>query len=281
MAPPRKGEWARRNAVPYSGYKVWGTGINPVHMRYGGPPLRMDPLNLREGEITPPDEAVPQELIPTETWGYQPEDSMYTGVTYDDRPAWDVAPEDSVIRASSQGQPPVNATGAAKSLFRAIKGGAFPWYIYRDGMKELPSETVNEGWLNKPKGQPADAKPSDPSQYEMQTSMEQRYRTRVNDHAVARGADDPRAPIDSRVVGQRIKVYSGELRHYDMFPFQQDDIPRPFYYRTAGTGPPDYLKANETYDISPIRRVPPPDPSLGEEETQLGYGYTQEDQFYA
>jgi hypothetical protein len=279
--PPRKGEWARSRAVPYSGYRVWGTGINDIHMRYGGPPLRMDPLSMREGEITPPHESVPQQLIPAETWGYQPEDSLYTGVQYDDRPAYDVSPEDSLVRHSSQGQPPWNASGAAKSLFRALKGGAFPWYIYRDGMKQIPNETVSEGWENKPQGQPANSKPSDPSQYEMQTSMQQRYRTRNNDHAVARGADNPRTGIESRVIGQRLKVYSGKERHYDMFPFQQDEIPRPFYYRTAGTGREEDMTPNTMYDIAPIQRTPPPDPSLGESDTDLSFGYTQEDQFYA
>jgi hypothetical protein len=115
----------------------------------------------------------------------------------------------------------------------------------------------------------------------MQTSMQQRYQTRVNDHAVARGADGPRAGIESRVIGQRLKVYSGGERHYDMLPREQDDMPRPFYYRTAGTGDPANMAPNAMWEIDPIQRVTPPDPYLGADETDLGYGYTSEDSFYA
>jgi hypothetical protein len=114
--------------------------------------------------------------------------------------------------------------------------------------------------------------------------MVQRYRDRNNDHAVSRGTDHPRFAISSRVTGQKLKFFSGEERHYDMFPFQQEEIHRPFWYRTAGTGWPWQMRANELDQRVPIQRTPPSDPALGAQETSLAttdYGYTGEDGFYA
>jgi|SRR5215510_15444776 len=291
MALPQKGAWARRYSQPYTGALAWGTGINLVHGQYGSEPLRLRPIPPWQGDVShvgraehqAPAEAVPQAYIPAELFGYTLEDSTYTDLERDDRPGWDVLPEDNPSRRTSEGQPPWNATGASKERFRAVKGGAYSIWQYVNGMKQPPAitETVSEGWRNKPKGSPANAKPSDPSQYEIQTSMMQRYQTRNNRLAVNRGTDPARAPIGSRVVGQKLKVYSGERRHYDMFPFQQDEIPRPFYYRTAGTGRQEWLEANEQYDIAAIERTPPQDPYIGEPETSIGYGYTSEDYFYA
>jgi hypothetical protein len=170
----------------------------------------------------------------------------------------------------------------AKTRIRSIFDGARKAnYKMADS---LPSETVSEGWLNKAKdGKLADARTSDPSQYEIQTSMTQRYQTRVNNAAVARGTDNERASIESRTAPQKVKHFSGEERHYDMFPAQQTEILRPFLYRKAGTGPEQYLEPNEMYVATAIQRVPPPDPSLGVTETDssLDYGYTDEDYFYA
>ena len=281
MALPQKGAWARRYQQPYSGASVWGTGISNVHSQYGSPPTRQLGIRPRQGEISVPAEAVPEALHPKMLWGYQLEDSLYSDLIVDDRPAWDVPPEDSPARYSAGLQPPVNAGGGYKNRFRAMKGGAYSLWQYVNGMKEIPSETVTEGWRNKPKGSPADAKPSDPGQYEMQTSMQQRYRNRNNDASVRRGTDEPREIIASRVIGQRLKVYSGERRHYDMFPFQQDEIPRPFYYRTAGTGRVEDMEPNEQWTIDAVERTPPPDPYIGQSDQSFDYGYTTEDNFYA
>jgi hypothetical protein len=283
MAPPYKGAWLRRQQLPQSSAAVWGTGINPVHSQYGGPAVRMYPIRQRHGEITPAAESVPEVLYGPELWGYQPEDSspFLVGITYDDRPAWDVESPDNPSRYSTDGMPPLNASGAVKALFRSVKGGAFR---YRQKLADsLPSETVSEGWLNKATGKVAEAKPSDPSQYEIQTSMAQRFLTQDNRRALMRETDDPREPIESRVQPMIVKQYSEGERHYDMFPKRQDDMPRPFYYRTAGTGPQDYMKENEMWSIDPVRRVPPEDPSLGvsEVDTQETYGYTGEDYLYA
>src|ERR1041385_2124974 len=219
MALPQKGAWARRYQQPYSGASVWGTGIHGIHSVYGSPPSRLQGIRPLQGQITVPADAVPEQLQPKQLWGYQLEDSLYSDLTVDGRPPWNRPPEDSPAQFMSDQIPPMNASGGFNNKFRAIKGGAFTIWQYVNGMKLQPSETVSEGWRNKPKGSPADAKPSDPKQYEMQTSVQQRYRNRNNQHAVARGADEPRADIASRVIGQRLKVYSGGLRHYDMFPY--------------------------------------------------------------
>jgi hypothetical protein len=293
MAAPMKGIFVQRFAQPYSGAGVWGTGINDVHMFYGSPPARLIPINPMENlpgeqhDITPPHEAVPQREPPGYQWGYVPEDSTYTTLDTDNRVTWGVSTEDSPVRFSSQGQPPLNATGAAKNRFRDTLGGAYqtwrgklPRADYR-----IPNETVNEGWLNKPNfGPVAMAKPSDPIQYEVQTSMEQRFQIRDNRASLARGTDEPREPIASRVQPQRSPVYSTGQRLYDMFPRQQHpDTEREFYYRTAGTGVPDWMETNEQWDINAVERTPPPDPYVGTPDTssQLQFGYSEEDYFYA
>lgn len=160
----------------------------------------------------------------------------------------------------------------------------------RGTSSEIPTETVSEGWINKAAtgfdmGEAPDdyVLTSDPSQYEIQTSMTQRHKQMVNDRAVARGTDEERTSIASRIAPMKLKVYSGEERHYDMFPYQIDDIPRPFYFRTAGTGPQEYMETNDQWIRTPLQRTPPPDPSMGVPETRLSeaeFGYSSEDQGY-
>lgn len=279
------GAWYRDNVVsqeiPYVGPRVWGTGINPVHMEYGeGDPLRISGRDSTEQPERSQPNASPQEGEPYGHWGYQPEDSGYTGVYQDARPLWNE--ETPQFRNQTHGHPPYTATSPGfLSRFRARKDGAHR-FLQKMG-PHLPSETVSEGWLNKPKGKIANARVSDPSQYEMQTSMRQRYETRNNTAATSRGTDDPRATIGSRVVGQKLKVYSGEERHADMMPVEQNIVLREFHYRTAGTGNPAMMHANAMNIVSPVQRVPPEDPAMGVPETDLpnDFGYTSEDYFYA
>lgn len=161
----------------------------------------------------------------------------------------------------------------------------------RGTSSELPTETVNQGWLNKPASGmeegiiPDDnVMPSDPAQYERNTSMQQRHQVLNNNRAMLRGADEERTSIPSRIAPMKLKVYSGEERHYDMFPYQIDDIPRPFRYRSAGTGPQGYLETNEQQQRNAMQRTPPPDPSMGTPDTELSditeYGYSGEDMGY-
>jgi|SRR5215472_8283412 len=285
------GLWKRRY-VNYSGAQVWGTGVNQIHYYYGSQPDRVQATRLREGEVTPAWESIPETLQGKELWGYQSEDSSYTGVQYDDRPNWGDCTYDEKVRSDTGNQPSWAAPGSVNETFRSRFGGAFRTFrgqmTSSEGMLAVgyvvPSETVSEGWLNKPQGTPANSKPSDDKQLIVQTSMTQRYRARNNRAAVARGTDDPRTDIQSKVTGQRIKVYSGGERHYDMLPKEQETILRPFWYRTAGTGRQGDMIPNTMYSISAIERIPPPDPSMGTAETDLGseYGYSTEDgQYYA
>jgi hypothetical protein len=278
MARPYTGQWARRNAVPFATTQVWGTGINPVHAEYGqGHPLRVSGRN--EDAHTPPWEAVPDEITMRERWGYTCDDTDYTGqyINYDGRPAVGTSTPD--FRNTARNMPSVDASGGYKNRFRSLLDGARRLNDNRP--ESYPSETVSEGWRNKAHGVLADAETSDPSQYEMQTSMTQRYQRRNNQNAVIRGTDEPREPIDSRVAGQKLKVYSGGERHEDMFPQQQDDYPRAFYYRTAGTGDPNEMEPNEMYVSEPLQRTVPDDPSLGDIDVSVPGGYTAEDHFYA
>jgi hypothetical protein len=284
MAAPISGTFYQRYVVPPDSNTVWGTGINPVHELYGSAPR--PGVSQLEGTVTPPFEGVAQDLVPEEFWGYTAEDFQGAGYfVRDDRPGWDVAPEDSVNRQSTEGHPSWNATGAAKTRFRSAMDGAFSKFrgkLPRANF-QIPDETVSEGWVNKATGpRPANAVVSDPSQYEMQTSMTQRYRARNNNLAVLRSTDDARAHINSRVTNPIVKVYSQGDRDYDMFPRQQHaTYERDFYYRTAGTGVQGEMTANEMWDQSAIERTPPSDPYIGPQDSSMIYGYTSEDNFYA
>ena len=292
MAAPMKGIWAARFGQPYTGAGVWGTGINDVHAYYGSPAARGIPIHPIEGlpqeirEVTPPHEGTSSSTGRDYSFSYAPEGTAITTLEPDDRVPWDIETPDSPVRFSTQGQPPYDASGARKNRFRDTLGGAYTFWRGKlpRATYQIPTETVNEGWLNKPNfGPVARAKPSDPAQYEMQTSMAQRFQTRANGAAIARGTDEAREPIESRVVPQRSPVYSTGERTYDMFPKQQspDSLQRDFYYRTAGTGVPSWMEANETYDIDAIERTPPPDPYVGNPDFSGQYGYSPEDFFYA
>lgn len=292
MALPFTGAFARRYAQPYSGHLVWGTGINSVHYYYGSPAVRLQPTRPLEGrpqdagplaETSQPWEAIPEEIVPANKWGYQPEDIPTNYLYYGVRPDWGVPPQDSPVRFASDDFPPWPAPGRVNSAFRATAAGAHR--IYQKHFVNPPTETVSEGWLNKSvSGNVAVANPSDPDQYERQTSMQQRFARRVNDASVNRATDEPRSGIDSRVQPQIAKAYSRGEREYDMFPYQQTPTrERAFYYRTAGTGYAEWMEPNEAWDINAVERTPPPDPYIGrfDSGSQDQYGYADEDYFYA
>jgi hypothetical protein len=180
-------------------------------------------------------------------------------------------------------------SGRAKNILRSLRAG--PRDNDSEVSNQIPTETVSEGWLNKPASGMGEGEipddmvlTSDPSQYERNTSMQQRHKTMNNDRAVMRGADDSRTPIASRIAPMKLKVYSGQERHYDMFPYQMDDMPRPFWSRTFGTGPQAYMETNEQWLRTALQRTPPADPSQGTPDLELSeeaqYGYAGEDQGY-
>lgn len=276
---PYTGGLRRSFQIPYAGAEVWGTGINPIHEYYGSDPVRLTPVPGERGEHIPAAQSVSQQIVSPELWGYQPEDSRATGVDYDGRPTWNEQPP--AYRGDANDHPSYDAPGRVREAFRAMRGGAHR--LRQKNVDAQPSETVTEGWRNKPKGSPADSDPAANSQVFIQTSQTQRYETRDNDAAVIRATDGARAPISSRVTGQKQKIYSGGRRHYDMTPREQSPMLRAFSYRTAGTGPVRYLAPNAMRVPSAVQRTPPPDPGMGTPENELTaeYGYTPEDVYYA
>lgn len=254
---------------------------------------------------------IPQEL----TWGYPvdyapesfgsgAESSMNAGDTgagvtiyLDDRPHWGEEVATEKLRTDASTMSPWGTPGGV--WMRALREGSARYRTapdevlpgegdpYRPISAEQadsnPTETVSEGWENKVTSFVADANPSDPKQYEVQTSMRQRYLRRNNRRATMRATDDDRWEISSRVMAMVKRVYSEGERNYDMFPFQIDQIDRPFKYRTAGVGRADWMTTNEFAPTSPIRRTPPPDPADGVAEVggqPEQYGYTAEDMSY-
>lgn len=317
MGRAYRGPYARPSTVdvPYATAAVWGTGWNPIHQYYGeGPPLRVigrsgaigsspvggssqDPRS--RGYQDPANSAGldPPEMV---TWGYEVDygvDSFGSGANaspwktapatdeyMDDRPAWnDPTQQDNIRRTSSM--TPWNRTGEA---LRAFRGGARRVRLNSsqpytaEPSNGRPNESVSEGWLNKATSFVADAEPSADEQVFVQTSMRQRYGVRNNNRATARGTDGDRAQINSRVMPMVEKVYSTGERLYDMFPYQADEIIRPFRYRTAATGRQRWMEANYVTAWNPIQRTPPAEPALGVPEVSAAddYGYTQEDTMY-
>ena len=277
------GAWKNQTRNTYQGAKVWGTGIHPIHaVRDDGTGRVLDPANTYEPG---PDD-------PGIDYGYCMED-LQPGVnpTYTEaHPNWG----DETPRATTRGYPrwgmdgaiypldPVGAPPMGTGLLTMQNGGA----IRGDRPMQIPNETVTEGWRDKVQAQtyPADANPSDDSQYTMQTSMQQRYQARNNATASSRGTDDAREPIQSRVASMKSFHPSEGERHYDMYPREQDYILRPFVNRTAGTPPAEWLDGQEMYVSDGIQRQPPSDPYMGQNAADMvtdNYGYTGEDLSYA
>jgi hypothetical protein len=309
--------------VPYVDARRWGTGVNPVHAYrgYTGRPqnskLNANELGVPEGvhpaSIGDTETGFVEYGAP---WGYSTEDiaglDVYSAAAVDGVPITDDGswPEWEGSVQTGQSTPmnranvkrgqyhPWGIGQRAKTMLHSLRAGAYDddrWVS-----NQIPTETVSEGWVNKSASgmdegtYPDDfTQPPDDSQLWVQTSEVQRTKQKVNDRAVMRGTDDARTPISSRLAPMKLKVYSGQepfvpnqpdtYRAYDMFPRQIDDMPRPFYYRTAGTGPQGYLGTNDQFNRQGLQRTPPPDPSMGIPDTQLSddeYGYSTEDTGY-
>lgn len=296
MGLPFTGAFARANQVPleYTGAAKWGNGVNPIHQYYGGPGRYTVGRSVIPNELdqrTPPAEAASDETAPD--WGVIPddfagldvvanEDYATIGVPYysDDWPSWTEGIEDGT---RAQVTPHWPSWGHSGAFVRSRIQGPYEPDMYNKSW-QTPGETVSEGWINKATGAVSYSHPSADSQIFVQTSDVQRFRELDNNRAQMRGTDGPRTSVPSRVAGKIVKMYSGEERHYDMFPRQLDDMPRPFWYRTAGTGPNTYLSTNDFRLVSPLQRTPAPDPSMGIVDSTLGntedYGYTDDDWSY-
>lgn len=274
-----------QQAQSQSGAAKWGTGINPVHaIETMGEPLRSSEVNTGYGPGAP-HEDVPFELTDTsgsvfdeeyenQEWGYGPTTATDQRVRLgtDATMARQKTPSDY----PSPGYAPNG--GIMGGIIRRIRIGDNR-SVNKLGFK---NETVSEGWENKEVGTVSNAETSDPAQYERQTSMQQRDQIRVGSQNPNTGtASEYTAPIGSErpTWGKRIKPWSGGQRHYDMFPFQADTLIRGFLYRSAGTGAPEWMNANEAYlyQQEPLQRQPVPDPYGGNPVPTPGNVYQEEE----
>lgn len=303
----------------YTGAAKWGTGINPVHsiltegdsLRAMDPKLVFDPVSAPGGQETDvlaedyswdstynPDPTLPDyDVTDISQFG----DNSQTGTA--DRPRWgsEMADPNSPVNAGGLPNPtnpgaPVTVVrgktqndtsnpypswggsrkpgGPAGRIIRALRHGDKMLL----GARVLPNEDVAQGWTNKTHGLIADASPADDTQVFMQTSMTQRHKQRAgSQNAGSQSTFD--APIDSRVVGQKVKNWTREdsARHWDMLPYEQQDYARPFLSRQAGTGWREWMYPNDMYVSPVIQREPAADPDLGPVAGASDYGYSSED----
>lgn len=259
------GTWQAQQAVGYAGASRWGTGVNRIHAIRDGEGRNVAPdaltaqvpdefLSLNDDDYGYCDEDYSSSL-----WGYGSE----TGT--DERPR--LGDEETVgIRADTDGWPPPGSYRngiPGGSYIRSIDKGAELVYTVKATQPDAQSGHVAKELIF---GEIEDAVPSDPSQYEMQTSMTQMQKDREGSQRSGSQSDyAARVPGRRHTMAQRGYVPSGGQRHTDMLPKQQDLLLRPFAYRTAGTGNPEWMQANELGQRIPLQRIPSPDPYIGVE----------------
>lgn len=290
------GAWvkSRRVTEQYADARRWGTGINPVHAVRDNTGRG----NEQSPGTVPAAGAVPEYPDAVAPWGYDPADiagfdvfsspaEATAGIpfTVDDLPRWGEPTTVSRADIPREMRRPWGAGPRFKAAIRSFRGGARDHD--QEFSNEIPTETVSEGWVNKPAsgmndGEVADAIPSADNQVFVQTSMTQRYLMLDNQRAQDRGTDEIRTSIPSRIVPMKLRLWSQGGRDYDMTPRDQNQVPRPFSWRTAGTGPAEWMQANTQYPLETLQRTPPADPSMGTPDTELssGYGYSDEDGGY-
>jgi hypothetical protein len=304
------GSWLAGTVTPseYVGALRWGTGINPIHAipdsgsRETGIKENLLPLGADDGSGA----IVPEELLGPEAWGYASDDmSSWAGAeAYEyvaaDHPGWGEPTEGRPDRESIHpGWPSWGPHGAHDQEFplagypggdelRAQSHGSA---VENARAIAVPTRGWRGGWLNKAHGAVERAETSDPSQYEVATSLVQLDKTRVNDAAAARGTDDPRAPIGTRLTGQKEKHYAKSFRMGggpgtpDMGQQGQNLPFRPWFYRSAGLPPPPNTFYGTMSGNEPIERTLPADAGesviLQEAPADDGtYGYTEGDYLY-
>jgi len=208
-------------------------------------------------------------------WGYGPDSGT------SDRPSWG---DEGKYR--DQTQTPTPPWPEWGPYTNGIPGGT----TMRDNnrgadlskrVKQRKSETVSEGWENKQSLPNAeDAVIANDSQIYMQTSMTQRDARRTGSQAAQGRANAARASIGSRIIGMRLKIWSGGERHYDMTPRTAEERIRPWWTRQAGTGDPALLESNAMEVRQPIARQVPAEPDQGDTTPLVdhtNYGFVSED----
>lgn len=260
-----------------AGAKVWGTGINPVHLIPDG--------TGREIAVTPVDNQVPDNL----TEQYWHHDSWDESVAYGETPRFDdsldypnwTTPTDK-IRSEVQPDWPEwgnHAEGLpGGAAIRSVDHGA----RQNQTPNQVPSETVTNGWRNKVSGDITQSRESDISTILVRTSDVQLHKVRQGSQRGVGSASEYVAPIPSRIVGRIVKIWSQGQRTYDMEPREQIQRIRGWWPRNAGTGRVEWMNANEQIPTRPAVRALPalPDtgPTVGGDPT---FGYTSEDMAYA
>lgn len=266
------GAWAERQQAQ-AGALQQGTGWNPIHR-----------VRTGDGRNTAPGGSEPvTDQLTAETFGYCDEDTSSVLYGYGeetgtaDRPV--LGEEDQRGSTPNDFPPwgPYKPGIPGGVVLRSKDHGAELTYTPRDPML-LPAFA---GWDNKLTGDVNNAVTSDPSQYEMVTSMVQRDKVRAGTQMPAGRADDHYAPIASRITGMKIKPFMGDpARHNDMEPREQTFTIRPWWSRNAGTGRVAEMKVNTAYESQPLTRNPPADPYQGPILSGSDSGYTQEDPVY-
>jgi hypothetical protein len=285
------GNWLASTVTPseYAGAARWGTGVNPVHaIRDEGP--GRGPTKIPLGKMAGSD-IVPDNLTDVRLYGFEDEDTQYyVGEDYryleNDHPNWgetsSLRPDrDARIMAPDGTEPvptgfpewgphfddnpvdgfPVGGPPGGSQL-RSVAEGADIEHLRAVA---VPSGAVTGGWLNKTHGEVLESTTSDPSQYEMTTSMTQLHKVRANTAAVIRVTDDPRSDIGTRLTGQKVKSYAmssgmgGGPGTPDMAPVAQDLPFRPWYFRSAALPPPPDTTYGTMTAFEPMERVPPVD----------------------
>lgn len=293
------GTWRANQSSPvaYTTRLKQGTGINPIHEIPGGEGRNIAPDGVVVGV---PDEFTAEEFGDVGFAGYTDEDSSSTLWGYGTetgtslRPSLDAS--DAQFRAAVTNQNGVRwpswgrrrnngrLTGIpGGTVIRSVDNGAEATFTAKtDFDKSQFADAENKAH----NATPENAQVSDPSQYEIQTSMVQRDKTRTGSQTPTGRANEYDAPIGPRVPGQRHPTISAGYRLGEMLPKSQDVIIRPFWNRTAGTGPQKWMRVNSLYESDPLTRVPPDDPYSGREVdgNTAGYvpgdhihGYTDED----
>lgn len=281
------GSWKAKFAGQQILADQWGTGYNPIHARHGG-----------QGRNTAPDGSsvlvdaylVTDEFRSENDYGYTPEDDTSvlwgygTETGTSDQP---VLGEDADMTSGSTAIPssktPFPAWGPypegipGGTSIRAEDHGAETAYV----SKQQQYESAAGGWQNKMTSEVNDAVVSDPSQYEMQTSMTQRDKVRAGSQVASGRENEYDSPIASRIPAMKEPKYSDDPhRLYDMTPKAQDMIVRPWYMRTAGTGEASDMLVNAVDLNTPMNRRPPENAYAGDmvgTADDAGYGYMSED----